>query len=351
VEDTAFYRYVRLLALNEVGSDPGRFAVTPAEFHAANQRRLAERPDTMLATTTHDTKRGEDARMRIAVLSEVGDEWANAAARWRALNHGASALPTPRDEYLIYQSMVGHWPLEDEASFRDRLKDYVLKAVREAKLESSWADPNETYEKTCADFIDRCLDNTAFMAEFRPFAQRIAFLGALASLSQVVLKATVPGVPDFYQGADRWDLSFVDPDNRRPVDFAHRRAVVSAFGGGMSPAELLAQWPNGAIKLYVTERLLSLRRQHPALFARGAYAPLTVGGAKADNIVGFTRSLGGTRLVVVVGRLFTRVATAEPAMQFDWQDTTVELGGLSVPAADLLGNFPAAVLLDQARIL
>jgi (1->4)-alpha-D-glucan 1-alpha-D-glucosylmutase len=327
VEDTAFYRYVRLLSHNEVGADPRSFAVTPAEFHAANRKRLADWPHTMIATATHDTKRGEDARVRLAALSELAEDWANAVARWRALNHGDAPAPNPRDEYLIYQALVGHWPEDGDPSFRDRLKAYLRKAVREAKLESSWADPNESYENACADFVDRCLDNAAFMAEFRPFAQRVARLGRLAGLAQLVLKCTVPGVPDFYQGTEALDLSFVDPDNRRRVDFAR-----------LGHTE----------KRAVMERLLALRRAHPALFARGTYAPIPASGARADHVVAFTRADGPLRLVVAVGRLFAPLVEGE---RLDWQDTTLALPGGTVRIADFLGHAPAAVLLGQSRIL
>lgn len=317
LEDTAFYRYNALLALNEVGSDPARSAVTPRELHDANARRARDAPRSLLATATHDVKRGEDARMRLAVLAQVPDEWRQAAVRWSRANAGAKSVvegapaPDANDEYLYYQALLGAWDFarEDEegtTALSRRLQDYLLKAAREAKLRTSWVAPDDAYEKALSAFVVKTLADRAFLRTFLPFARRAAALGAAQSLAQLALKCVTPGVADFYQGAELWDLSFVDPDNRRPVDFDLRRRLlreVDARTPGTAAAELLASWPDGRVKLYVTARLLRLRRERAALFAEGAYVPLEVEGDPEERFFAFARELGGERVVAVVPRL------------------------------------------------
>jgi len=232
LEDTAFYRYHRLLALNEVGGDPAAGALSIADFHARMQARLIETPGGLTATATHDTKRGEDARTRLLALSELAGEWARNVAEWRRLNAGladaagVTRAPSAAHEYMLYQALLGAWPLDGvDAAFVDRVIGYALKAAREGKQQTSWLAPDEAYESGLRQFIARLLDqhhSRGFLDAFSAFAQRAALIGALKSLTQVVLKMTMPGVPDIYQGTELWDFSFVDPDNRRPVDF--RRA-------------------------------------------------------------------------------------------------------------------------------
>ncbi len=303
LEDTAFYRYVRLVALNEVGGEPARFGRSVAEFHAANDERARTHPAAMLATATHDHKRGEDTRLRIAALTEFPAEWSRAIARWSRMNAGlrdaGAAAPSPVDELLFYQTVVGTLPpggLGDDggAGYADRLTAYAVKAAREAKLHTSWTDPEGAYESALEGFIRGALGaGTPFLLDATAFVAQIAPVAAVHGLAQVALKLTVPGVPDIYQGCEFWDFSLVDPDNRRPVDYALRRATLDAFATHGDPealcAELLAAWPDGRIKLYVTWRLLQLRRARTATFASGGYRPLRVDAPGPDGVVAFAR--------------------------------------------------------------
>jgi (1->4)-alpha-D-glucan 1-alpha-D-glucosylmutase len=320
VEDTAFYRYGRLLSRNEVGSDPAQFAISAAAFHAANRERRRRFPRCLLATATHDHKRGEDTRARLAVLSEVPEEWGAALARWMRLNaplrreiDGESA-PDPADEIMLYQTLVGAWPLELAADDRDALDAYRQrvaawqeKALREAKRKSEWAAPNLDYEAACRDFLIQILDpeRPARLAEdIAGFVGRIAAPGALNGLAQTLLRLTSPGVPDLYQGSEFWDFSLVDPDNRRPVDFAARERAAAA---GKPLSELLTSWRDGRIKQAIIARALAFRRRAPALFSDGAYQPLTIEGALADNVLAFARIHQGQAAIAVVTRLAARL--------------------------------------------
>jgi (1->4)-alpha-D-glucan 1-alpha-D-glucosylmutase len=326
LEDTAFYRYGRLLSLNEVGGDPRRFGLSPSGFHRRMRQSRRHWPHSMLTTATHDTKRGEDVRARLNVLSELTAEWTQHVTRWAALNRDHRALvdgqpaPTPADEYMLYQTLVGAWPLMPGQAlsgpvlgeFRDRLTGYMLKATREAKERTSWMQPNLAYEEACRDFIARLLDvgtSQPFLTDFHAFHAAVAPLGALNGLGQIVLKLTVPGVPDIYRGCELWDLSLVDPDNRRPVDFALRaRSLdeVKQAGSAALPA-LTTNWTDGRIKLYVTASLLEARRRRPELFAVGDYRPLRVTGPAAANVIAFSRRYKKEVMVVAVGRLFARL--------------------------------------------
>ncbi len=400
VEDTSFYRQPALLALDEVGGDPRRPAVSVEAFHVANTERLRRCPDTMVATATHDTKRGEDVRARLAALAELAAPFGRRVRRWMAQNRrwrGAVAgrpAPRPVDEYLLYQTLLGSWPMEltrvrplDPATagtYRARIQAVMLKSVREAKDATSWRHPDEAYEEALAAFVDRVVAadpaHNRFLADFLPFQERIAVLGALNGLVQATLKLTVPGVPDVYQGTETWDLSLVDPDNRRPVDFAARAARLdwlrrcTAPDGSLPAAtlrEMLAGWRDGSIKLLVVSRLLALRARLPALFARGRYVPLPVGGRRAAHVIAFARVHGGTPLLVIVPRLPARLyGAADPfAGPAPWRDTTVYLGALrgrgswrdaitGAPARGARGNalrlaaalraFPLAVLVPGA---
>jgi (1->4)-alpha-D-glucan 1-alpha-D-glucosylmutase len=295
IEDTAFYRYLRLLALNEVGGDPDRFGIGVDEFHAANAQRAARFPEGLLVTQTHDTKRSGDSRARIGALSEMPDEWGEHVARWIEIG-GALDLdaPPPHVQYLLHQSLAGVWPVEPE-----RVERYLRKALREAKLETSWAAPDEDFERAAIDFALALIESPAFRADFEPFERRLAAAGERSALGQLLLKLTSPGVPDVYQGDELWRLSFVDPDNRRPVDWDERRAALARLRGSRSPRALR--------KMELIVRALELRRRRSACFA-GAYEPLDAGegwcaflrGGDVLSVVA-VRPSGGERLAGAPG--------------------------------------------------
>ena len=324
VEDTAFYNYNRLISLNEVGSEPGRGTdFDPvAEMHERNREIAQQWPHTMNATSTHDTKRAEDVRARISVLSEIPDVWQREVKKWTRVNAALKrdGVPHPNEELLIYQTLVGMWPLEpaEEGSVPDRLAAYLEKASREAKTHTSWLEPNEAYENALKDFARAVIANEAFLEPFRRFQKKIAFHGFLNSLSQVVLKATAPGVPDFYQGSELWDFSLVDPDNRRPVDYEKRAAALRDLP---PPARLLKTWQDGRIKLFVTQRVLATRAKNIGAFRGEDYSALPAG----PNAVAFTR---GSQVAVIVPRLTTRL-TRPPTLPVGevWGDATVALEG------------------------
>jgi (1->4)-alpha-D-glucan 1-alpha-D-glucosylmutase len=337
VEDTAFYRYGALLSRIDVGFDPGRFAATPGDFHAAAQARREHFPSSMLATATHDHKRGEDVRARLAVLSEIPDEWSAALERWVRQSAplceaiaGAQA-PHPRDIALLLQMIVGAWPpdlaIEDAArckEFAARLAGWQQKALREAKLVTDWIAPNEPYESAARAFLTRLFAGEAdLLPDIARFARRIGPAGAANGLAQSLLKLTVPGVPDIYQGTDYWDLSLVDPDNRRPVDFAARMASLE----GSALDALAANWQDGRIKQAVIARVLAVRRAAPRLFAEGSYQPIDVEGPLARHILAFARVLGGQIAIVVACRL-TFGLLAEDALSIQrlrWSGTRLRL--------------------------
>ena len=325
LEDTAFYRHNVLLSLNEVGGDPSRFGISAAEFHELNQLRRQEWPYEMITTGTHDTKLGEDVRARIDALSEMPDDWEREVSKWMRLNKGARTLvdgepaPDRNDEYRFYQVLLGAWPADVA-----RLQIYMTKAVKEGKEHSSWINPNETYEAAIATFVERVLagdEATKFLPAFQPFQERVARCGLVNSLSQVVLKIASPGVPDFYQGSELWDLNLVDPDNRRPVDFGLRQQALDrvdallaqpAAERGPGLAALLARWKDGAVKLLVTAGGLRLRSADAALFLEGDYLPLEVESAVEAQVVAFARiSAAGRAAIVVAPHLVSRLVTAE----------------------------------------
>ena len=305
VEDTAFYRYGRLLSRNDVGFDPARLGSSIADFHRACADRQAAFPNAMLATATHDHKRGEDLRARLAVISEIPDDWAAFLAQCHEV---ATNPPDPADEIMLYQMIVGAWPLDLDTSdsegchaFAERLAAWQQKALREAKLRTDWTAPNETYETAARDFLFSLFrSDSTFLPLARSLIGRIAPAGAVNGLAQTVLKLTVPGMPDFFQGTEFWDFSLVDPDNRRPVDYPARRSALAAY---IEPVELRSHWRDGRIKQAVIRRLLNLRRRIPDLFASGDYSPLPVNGPLQNHIVAFSRSLGGSTVVVIVPRL------------------------------------------------
>lgn len=347
LEDTAFYQFHRLLALNEVGGDPASTGLTIIAFHQAMRVRAKEWPQGMTATATHDTKRGEDARARIAVLSEITGEWTSAVARWKVLNaphltyRGNFRAPSATFEYMLYQTLLGAWPLQApvDADFIERIQAYALKAAREGKEETSWLNPHEAYENGVNSFIGKILDpaqSAEFLDALQTLARRIALLGMLNSLGQLTLKATLPGVPDFYQGTEFWDLSLVDPDNRRPVDFAARHAALKSLEAP-DWSGLSRSWRDGRLKMAWTRHLLDLRNRLPDLFVRGDYRPLEVRGTHADHVIAFARSYGRAAAIVVVGRQFapfTQAGREWPALE--GFDATIDISGYT--ATGLAGN-------------
>lgn len=319
LEDTSFYRYNLLLSLNEVGGDPARIGRSVDDFHAACAARAVEWPLEMLTTATHDTKLGEDVRARINVISELPDEWGREVARWMRINRNLKTIlegepaPDRNDEYRYYQALAGVWPLDLPATarsapedLRHRMQEYMLKSAREAKIHTSWLTTNRPYEEALLRFVERTLDGMSgakFLEAFLPFQQRLALAGAVNSLAQVALKIGAPGMPDFYQGTELWDLSLVDPDNRRPVDFelrAHLLDEVDKVLGMEAPARakaiatLIGRWRDGAIKLLVTAAGLRLRRELPDLFLDGDYVPLETEVTVSAGAVAFARILRGS---------------------------------------------------------
>lgn len=367
MEDTAFYRYHRLLALNEVGGDPADAGLSIAEFHARMATRMQTLPHGMTATATHDTKRGEDARTRILSLSEMAEDWAKAVRHWRHLNERTETSPRPSaaHEYMLYQALIGAWPLTGiDQSFIERMESYAVKAAREGKEQTSWLAPNEGYETGLKEFLRRILDrkrSSDFLRSFEEIAQRTALLGVLNSLSQLALKACIPGVPDFYQGTEFWDLSLVDPDNRRRVDFEQRAAVLASVQSENWSA-LVRDWKEGGIKLALTRNLNSLRRRFEKIFTAGLYRPLEVIGPHRDEIVAFARMGGRQAIIVVTARHFGRASNggrdwpspaAWPETMVDLQDFSAlrpQLGkkllspSSSLPIAELFDAMPIAVL-------
>jgi (1->4)-alpha-D-glucan 1-alpha-D-glucosylmutase len=339
LEDTAFYIYNRLTALNEVGGEPQHFGISVDEFHERNLERQRDWPATLLATSTHDTKRSEDVRARILALSEVAQLWRSALQRWRVINRrwkqnlDDTAAPDANEEYLFYQTLLGTWPIDAAGraepavgpEYIERLQAYMAKALKEAKVNTSWIQPNEQWDSAMSDFVAKVLDpspKNKFLPSFLPVAEEIARLGAINSLSQVALKLTVPGVPDIYQGCEVWNFSLVDPDNRRPVDYPQGREMLDSLEK-TSPEQLLEQWPDGRIKLFLTQRLLRFRRDHQALFHHGKYLPLALGGTFAESCIAFAREHEGQWIAVLAPRLSSRVGF--PPIGDKWQDTTVEL--------------------------
>jgi (1->4)-alpha-D-glucan 1-alpha-D-glucosylmutase len=348
VEDTAFYRYHRLICLNEVGGDPGRFGVNLLAFHTACVRAQKEHPLGMLASTTHDTKRSEDVRARVALLSEIPGQWADAVRRWADNNarFRTGEVPDPNTEYLLYQTLVGAWPIDLE-----RISAYMEKAVKEAKVHTSWTDPNQAYENGLADFIAAILAERTFCTDLENFVADLIGPGRINSLAQTLIKLTAPGVPDIYQGNELWDLSLVDPDNRRPVDFALRRSLLSQLPQ-LSPEEILAEMDQGLPKLWVIRQTLHLRRTNSELFGpRADYRPLYATGRKADHLVAFVR---GQAVISLVPRLVM-------GLNNDWDDTILELPsgewhnvltgdtaeGGPVRLQELLRRFPVGLLMKR----
>jgi (1->4)-alpha-D-glucan 1-alpha-D-glucosylmutase len=382
VEDTAFYRYNRMVGLNEVGGEPGRFGTTVAEFHAHNERQRRRFPRTMTTTATHDTKRGEDLRARLAVLTEIPDPWRRSVSAWARLARlrrttiDGRLAPSRNDTYLFYQTVVGAFPLAAAGEalpdeFIARIADYMAKATKEAKLRTSWLQPDEAYDAAVQRFTREMLAHPQFVAQARALAAEIASHGAVNSLAQLCIKIASPGVPDFYQGCELWDFSLVDPDNRRPVDFAIRQTMLAGLRGqdAPSPAALLASFLDGRIKLLISHRGLRHRREHRDLYLDGSYEPIQTG----RHLIAFRRGLhgpsgrkgpGAQELVCVVPRLtWTLTGGRRPWPLADvWGEQSLELGagpridlftgarheGASLRVADVLRDLPVALLWRSA---
>ena len=339
VEDTAFYRYGRLLSRNEVGSEPSQFALSPAAFHAANKERQKRFPEALLATATHDHKRGEDTRIRLAVLSEIPGEWGSALQRWMRLNAplrrdlDGGPAPDAADEVMLYQTLIAAWPLdlapddsEGLSTYEGRVAGWLEKALREAKRRTGWAAPDAEYEGACRAFLAAQLDPARpLAAELMAFAGRIAVPGAVNSLTQTLLRLTSPGVPDLYQGTEFWDFSLVDPDNRRPVDYPAREAALDA---GRDPVSLLHAWRDGRVKQAVVARALAFRARAPGLFTVGTYAPLRMEGPKAGHVLAFVRVHEG-RAALVVGTRLAAALEMEPGVPLAkpsaWAETWMQM--------------------------
>ena len=367
LEDTTFYRYYRLSSLNEVGNDPRRFGIDIPEFHAMNAKRLKLTPQTMLGSSTHDTKRGEDTRARISVLSELGGEWASAVDMLRKV---AAPLRTPggpaaNDEYLIYQTLLGVWPDDPSgwANLKDRLTGYLTKAMREAKHHTSWTHANEGYETATLNFVTALIESREFLDAAAPIANKVMKFGYLNGLSAAVLKMTVPGVPDVYQGSDLWNFSLADPDNRLPVDYEARQVMMrgaKTLQAIMHDAKGPADLQDGAIKLRLMQKLLMLRREEQEFFEGADYTPVEITGPGANSLIAYRRTRDGKSLFVAVGRLLTGMevaGTAADAYAWDWKDTALDLpegnwrdvlnrGGKSggkIAVKDIFGAIPIAV--------
>lgn len=384
VEDTALYVYNRLLSLNEVGGSLERFGVSPQEFHRFVQRRGENWPHAMNGTSTHDTKRGEDVRARINVLSEIPGEWEKTIRRWSVLNKGkkmrirAASVPDRNDEYFLYQTLIGAWPGDgsDQGGFVERMKDYAVKAVREAKVHTAWIKPDTEYEEAFRSFIDAILEpqeDNLFFKEFETFAHKVAHFGAINSLAQTLVKMSASGVPDFYQGTELWDLCLVDPDNRRPVDFAKRATLLEEIKkrSASDPVELirelLAGPEDGRIKLFLVWKALQTRERQRDLFVHGRYQPLEISGQHGNHLVAFARQRENRWSLTIVPRLCTSLVDqgAYPVGRDVWQDTEVVLppgspdtwqdsftgsvlktAGSSLSVGDALERFPVALLTD-----
>ena len=387
VEDTAFYIYNRLTSLNEVGGHPDRFGASAADFHAHVEGKSF--PYSMLSTSTHDTKRSEDIRARISVLSEIPEDWRETITTWKRLNADAKTevngepAPSANDEYLLYQSLIGAWPDGDEDvdGFKSRVIAYMHKAINEAKTHSNWINPNDAYAQAITDFITTIMDDKAFIESFKPMQERTAFYGKVNALAQVLLKLTTPGIPDVYQGNELWNYSLVDPDNRRLIDFEERRVVLDALKADIVDdrdtllTALTDNLDDGRIKFYLTYTTLNFRREHEDLFRDGVYYPVDVQGSHSDHICAFVRVHEETTVLVVVPRLTATLmgdGLNLPLGDSVWQDTrlvlpreaaiseveniltgetltTLEHGERrALPVGDVLARFPVGVFHGKA---
>jgi (1->4)-alpha-D-glucan 1-alpha-D-glucosylmutase len=348
VEDTAFYRHLVLVSLNEVGDSPAHFGMDVATFHERNVRAQATRPCALLASSTHDTKRSEDVRCRIDLLSEIPAEWAAAARRWRAMNAGRwrDGRPDRSMEYLLYQTLVGAWPLSTE-----RARAYMDKAAHEAKRQTSWLAPDESYDAALGDFVTAVVQDPGFVADLEGFVAPLSQWGRVNSLSTTVLKLASPGIPDIYQGCELWDLSLVDPDNRRPVDYALRSRILAAGAGRTAAWAWASDRDEGAPKLLLIRDALALRARRPEAFGvPGTYLPVRAQGEFADDVIAFIRGSPAAVIAIAQRRALTRMGRWGDTMislpDGDWRnvcDGSRVTGGLRA-LPDLLGAFPVALL-------
>ena len=349
VEDTVFYCYNRLVALNEVGGDPGRFGVSPESFHKFNCQSQKTYPTTMLASSTHDTKRSEDIRARLSLLSEIPLEWEAALKNWSGMNEKlkTGTCPDPNTEILIYQTLIGAWPLEKE-----RMLKYLEKAIREAKRKTSWLAPNADFEKATFGFAEQLYTNQSFIESLEAFVQKLIAPGRINSLSATLLKLTSPGVPDTYQGTELWDLSLVDPDNRRPVDYKKRRRLLEEMKG-LSAAKIMQHMDDGMPKLWTIYQSLRVRREHAESFgADGTYKPIQAQGELRECVVSYARA---NDIVVVAPRLVMRTEkgwgnTSIPLPPGAWTNVLSgdKLTGEETKISDLLNTFPVALLVQNS---
>ena len=376
VEDTAFYRYNRFVALNEVGGAPERFGLAPALFHKANAARAENWPHAMLATATHDAKRGEDNRARLAVLSEMPEEWRRQVETWTRILRARrgdverKAAPERDDEYMLYQMLVGSWPIDmldnpsdgQKEAYLARIRAALEKSLREAKRRSGWAAPDADYEQATQALAIAALTSDTFLSNFLPFVRRVTRLGIENSLVQTVGKLTAPGAPDIYQGCELWDLNLVDPDNRRPVDFAFREGALKDLAASLKAKDqrfalfesLMNEWQTGRVKLAATALLLVLRREEPELFKAGDYQPIAIEGDRSDWAFGYLRAKGDQKLAVVMAR-YPAHREAEPKWsataqlpQASWFDLfRGEDAALGAPLCEWLRPLPFAVLLAR----
>jgi (1->4)-alpha-D-glucan 1-alpha-D-glucosylmutase len=379
-EDTLLYVYNRLASLNEVGGNPFRFGISLSEFHDFNRARSENWPHSMNATSTHDTKRGEDTRARINVLSEIPGEWGEHLKTWSELNAkwkskiNGHAVPAANDEYFLYQNLLGIYPYDEfqYPGLVPRIREFMIKAIREAKIYTGWIKPDTAYEEACAHFVEQILDSSAdnsFLPDFIHFQQKIAHYGMLNSLSQTLLKICSPGVPDFFQGTELWSLTLVDPDNRLPVDYARRisllKQVIQNHEKPGFLSDLIASVQDGRIKLFLTWKLLNARKQHRNLFKDGSYIPLPAEGEFSENVVAFAREENADWAIAIAPRFYTALVEEGqfPLGEQVWRSTSVKLPegapqdwedaitGLKISAKDelrlgaVLSDFPVALLL------
>ena len=386
IEDTLFYVFNRLVSLNEVGGNPGKFGITLADFHDFNQEQSKAWAYKMNATATHDTKRGEDARARLNVLSEIPEQWGEQVKKWSEINRSqknnvrGKEVPVPNDEYFFYQALIGTYPFDENenSTFLERIKDYMLKSVREAKTQTAWLRPDSAYEEGFLGFVEKVLkpsESNQFLKELLPFQKRIADYGIFNSLSQTLLKYTAPGVPDTYQGTEFWDLSMVDPDNRRPVDYEQRISVLKDIKQKSQTDnlklidELMSSKKDGKIKLFITHQVLQARKEQLEVFQKGEYLPLEVVGKFKDHIVAFARSFENTTAIAIAPRFLTSLIAPNenPLGEKVWADTQLQLpqgfsaswrdiftgqtltGNGTIAIAQVLQHFPVALLLNSPQ--
>jgi (1->4)-alpha-D-glucan 1-alpha-D-glucosylmutase len=395
LEDTAFYAHNRLVSLNEVGGNPEKFGTTLETFHGQNIERSKFWPHALIASSTHDTKRSEDTRARINVLSEIPLEWSDRLTQWARLNKkkkitvNMKSVPDRNEEYMLYQALLGIWPLgmitdETRGRFVDRIKEFMLKALKEAKVHTSWVDPDPTYEEAAMVFVNTILSSSAdnqFLSDFIPFQKMVSDYGLYNSLSQALVKVTSPGVPDFYQGTETWQFTLVDPDNRRPVDFgavARMLVALRSLEKEMDPValarELTLEKEDGRIKLFVTSRALAFRKTRREIFQKGAYIPVEVDGEKSRNVCAFARRWNGEVAITVVPRFLTKLIAHGTDLPFGsevWKDTTLLIpfagsnkryvnqftgevlttasdgNALNFPLGEIFTNFPVALLTTE----